>query len=127
LPWGVAVAKEIGLIDDYFGETNVEFISFVKKQARSIVKLSYFDKLMQAKRAKRRKDEMNKPLENYRKDELTKMKANFYDNDMDYNNKRHCFVHKIPNEKSKEIADLYSSRRTIYRKRKWEPIQYKED
>jgi putative two-component system protein, hydrogenase maturation factor HypX/HoxX len=126
LPWGVAVAKEIGLIDAYHGQSNVEFISFVRHQAEGIVKLSYFDKLLKAKQAKRRKDEMNKPLENYRNDELVMMKANFYDNDMDYNNKRHCFVHKIPNENLNEMTDLYSSRRTIYRKRKWESIQYKE-
>jgi len=127
LPWGVSVAKEIGLIDDYHGQTNGEFLDFVKKQANNIIELPYFDKLIQAKQVKRRKDEMNRPLEQYREDELIKMKANFYDNDMDYHNKRHCFVHKIFNENSTEMADLYSSRRTIYRKRKWESIKYSEN
>lgn len=126
LPWGVVVAKEIGLIDDYYGHTNEDFLNFVKEQARNIIELSYFDKLLKAKQAKRRKDEMNKPLENYREEELLKMKANFYDNNMDYDNKRHCFIHKIPDENTSEIVDLYSSRRTIYRKRKWEPIKYRE-
>ena len=124
LPWGVAVAKDIGLIDDYFGETNQEFVQFVQQQAKSICNLSYFDKLIAAKKFQRRKDEMNKPLANYRKEELEKMKANFYDNDMNYNEKRYNFVHKIQNENSDNIEDLYKSRRTIYRKRKWENIQY---
>ncbi len=126
LPWGVSVAKEIGLIDDYSGETNQEFVKFVHEQAKSIINLSYFDKLIAAKKIQRSKDEMNKPLAKYREEELVKMKANFYDNDMNYDEKRYNFVHKIQNESSDNIADLYKSRRTIYRKRKWENIQYKD-
>ncbi len=124
LPWGVAVAKDIGLIDDFYGETNQDFVKFVEEQAQSILNLSYFDKLLKAKQFQRRKDEMNKPLADYRNKELAKMKANFYDNDMNYNEKRYNFVHKIQNENTEDIADLYKSRRTIYRKRKWENIQY---
>ncbi len=124
LPWGVAVAKEIGLIDDYYGETTAEFVDFVKKQAKEIVNLSYFDKLVMAKKMQRRKDERNKPLENYRKEELEKMRVNFYDNDLDYNYKRFCFIHHLPDENAQQVKDLYSSRREIYRKRKWESIEY---
>ncbi len=127
LPWGVAVVKEIGLIDDYVGQTSFEFVNFIKKQANEIIKLPYFEKLLKAKRFQRRKDEMNKPLEQYRKEELAKMNANFFDNDMDYNMKRHCFVHKIPDENSQNIDDLYMSRRSIYRKRKWESVTYKKE
>ncbi len=125
LPWGVSVAKDIGLIDDFSGETNQEFVNFVKKQANNIINLSYFDKLLKAKQFQRRKDEMNKPLEDYRNEELAKMKGNFYDNDMNYNEKRYNFVYKIQNGNNEDIEDLYKSRRSIYRKRKWENIQYK--
>jgi putative two-component system hydrogenase maturation factor HypX/HoxX len=127
LPWGVSVAKEIGLIDDFYGETNQEFIKFVHQQAENILNLSYFDKLIKAKQFQRRKDEMNKPLEEYRTEELVKMKFNFYDNDMNYDDKRYNFVHKIQNENSDDIGDLYKSRRNIYRKRKWESIKYKDN
>ena len=126
LPWGVSVAKDIGLIDDFYGETNQEFVKFVENQAESILNLSYFDKLLKAKQFQRRKDEMNRPLTKYRKEELVKMKTNFYNNDMNYDEKRYNFVHKIQNENTNDIADLYKSRRTIYRKRKWENIQYKD-
>ncbi len=126
LPWGNAVAKDIGLIDDFFGETNQEFVKFVREQANNIINLAYFDKLIAAKKFQRRKDEMNKSLADYRVEELAKMKANFYDNDMNYDEKRYNFVHKIQNENSEDIADLYKSRRSIYRKRKWENIQYKD-
>lgn len=126
LPWGVSVAKDIGLIDDFYGETNQDFVNFVKEQANNIINLSYFDKLLKAKQFQRRKDEMNKPLEDYRTEELEKMKANFYENNMNYNEKRYNFVHKIQNGNSEDIEDLYKSRRSIYRKRKWENIQYKD-
>ena len=126
LPWGVSIAKDIGLIDDFHGETTIEFITFVKVQAENIYNLSYFDKLIKAKQFQRRKDEMNKPLEEYRKEELEKMKRNFYDDDLNYNHKRHCFVHKIIDESASQINDLYFSRRDIYRKRKWESKSYNE-
>ncbi len=122
LPWGVAIAKEIGLIDDYHGKTVEEFETFVKEQARRIAGLSYFDKLIKAKKFQRMKDERYKPLEQYRKEELERMWKNFYENDQDYDYKRYCFVHKIP--LSAESRDLYSSRRKIYRRRKWESIEY---
>ena len=127
LPWGVAVAKDIGLIDDFHGETNQEFLAFVVQQAESIQRLSYFDKLIKAKQFQRRKDEMNKSLASYRQEELKQMKANFYENNMNYNHKRFCFVHKINDETIQGADDLYSSRRSIYRKRKWESINYKEN
>ncbi|MAL60792.1 MAG: hydrogenase maturation protein [Flavobacteriaceae bacterium] len=126
LPWGVEVAKEIGLIDDFYGETNEEFLQFIRQQAQKIIDLPYFDKLILAKKFQHRKDEMNKPLESYRVKELEIMKQNFFENNMDYNKRRFCFVHKIFDENSKEFEDLYKSRRAIYRKRKWESINYKE-
>ncbi|MCF6352805.1 MAG: enoyl-CoA hydratase-related protein [Cyclobacteriaceae bacterium] len=126
LPWGVAVAKEIGLIDDYFGETNEEFVNLVQQQAEGILSLSYFDKLIAAKSFQRKKDEMNKPLADYREEELAKMKVNFYENNLNYNHKRHCFVHKKTVDIHQNSNDLYSSRRNIYRKRKWESINYKD-
>jgi len=127
LPWGTVIAKEIGLIDDCFGETAGEFRGRVKAVAREIVNLPYFDKLLLAKRFQRRKDEAFKPLEKYRSAELARMRKNFYENDEDYHFKRYCFVHKIYDaEGGKSFAekDWYSSRRTIYRRRKWESINY---
>lgn len=124
LPWGVDVALEIGLIDGFYGETNTEFVNNVKQQAQEIINLPYFDKLIKAKRFQRKKDERNKPLVNYRKEELEKMHKNFFDNNMDYNYKRYCFVHKISDSTSETVKNLYRNRREIYRKRKWENINY---
>jgi putative two-component system protein, hydrogenase maturation factor HypX/HoxX len=127
LPWGTAIAKEIGLIDDVFGETVTEFQKEVKKIAEQIAGLSYFDKLLMAKQLQRKKDERIKPLAKYREEELQKMWLNFYENDESYDEKRFRFVHKIYDSnqgQSVEERDWYSSRRKIYRRRKWESIDY---
>jgi len=129
LPWGTAVAKEIGLIDDAF-ETNAKaFCNGVKESALETARLSWFDKLIASKQFQRRKDEAVKPLDKYRKEELAAMKNNFYDDNWDYHLKRYCFVHKMSTPshvESVQDKDLYSSRRKIYRKRKWESVHYKE-
>ncbi len=127
LPWGVDVALEIGLIDGFKGETNLEFLTFVKKQAKSIISLPYFDKLLKAKKFQRKKDERNKPLQEYRKNELEQMHKNFFQNNLDYHYKRYCFVHKIENNSSETIKNLYRNRREIYRKRKWENLDYSNE
>ncbi|MCO6488424.1 MAG: hypothetical protein J5I98_08405 [Phaeodactylibacter sp.] len=127
LPWGTAVAKEIGLIDDCFEETAGAFRERVKTVAREIVRLPYFDKLLLAKRFQRRKDEAFRPLARYREEELEQMRKNFYENDQDYDHKRFCFVHKIHDAEKGQLVegrDWYSSRRKIYRRRKWEAVDY---
>ncbi len=122
LPWGTEIAKEIGLIDDCFGETPEAFLQEVKKEALKIVKLPWFDKLLKSKKFQRQRDERYKALEKYREEELKHMYKNFYENDMHYHEKRHAFVAKVDTANLPD--DLYSKRRKIYRKRKWESIQY---
>lgn len=94
LPWGVSVAHEIGLIDKIYKDQENDFITYIRKTAKGIIDLPYFDKLIRAKKFQRKKDERNKPLSQYRKEELEKMHHNFFENDLDYNYKRFCFVHK---------------------------------
>ncbi len=130
LPWGTAVAKEIGLIDDCFGDTAEAFSRQVRQTAIEIAALPYFDKLLLAKRFQRRKDQAFKPLEAYRSEELERMRRNFYDDDEGYHYKRFCFVHKIHETARGQLVeekDWFSSRRKIYRRRKWEQIKYEED
>ena len=127
LPWGTAIAKEIGLIDDVFGETAAEFREILKKKAEEIAALPYFDKLLMAKRFQRKKDERVKPLAKYREEELKLMWKNFYENNEGFNEKRFRFVHKIfvpETGQLMEARDWYSSRRKIYRRRKWEAVEY---
>ena len=126
LPWGVQIAYEIGMIDGYFGQTPDEFMTYVKEKANEVKNLKYFDKLLKAKRFQRMKDERNKPLERYRKEELVQMRLNFFDDNWQYNRKRFCFVHKIPDTGVETFENLYRNRREIYRKRKWEKYDYED-
>ncbi len=127
LPWGTDVAKEIGLVDDVFGEDIEEFNVLLKQSVEAVIKLPYFEKLLKAKVFQRRKDERIKPLAQYREEELKQMKDNFYNDNWGYSKKRFQFVHKIVDDQIGQSIgdrDWYSSRRKIYRKRKWESIEY---
>ena len=127
MPWGVHLLYEAGMIDGYYGQTPEEFMNFVKREARKIAGLSYFDKLLKAKKFQRIKDERNKPLEKYRKEELEKMRKNFFDDDLGYNERRYCFVNKIFRPDIHLPENLYRARREIFRRRKWENYDYKND
>ncbi|MEM6803571.1 MAG: enoyl-CoA hydratase-related protein [Bacteroidota bacterium] len=127
LPWGSAVAKEIGLIDDVFGEDQKNFEKELEERVENLAALPYFDKLLLAKKLQRRKDERVKALESYRDEELEIMWKNFYENNWGYKEKRQAFVYKTTTSSDHlSQRDWYSSRRKIYRRRKWESISYKE-
>ena len=127
LPWGTDIALEVKLIDDCLEQTGNAFYQKVKNIAEEVARLSYFPQLLTAKKFKRRRDESYKPLEQYRKEELEKMHKNFFDDDWSYDYKRYCFVHKVNvEEKENGVADkdLFSERRKIWRRRKYEKLFY---
>lgn len=127
LPWGTAIAMEVKLIDACLEETGVAFRKKVKEIAEEVASLSYFSQLIGGKKFKRMRDERYKPLAKYREEELGKMHKNFFEDDWGYDLKRYQFVHKI---NSDEIAngltekDLFSERRKIWRRRKYEKLNY---
>lgn len=127
LPWGTATAMEVKLIDACLEETGVAFVEKVKEKAEEIAALSYFSQLLSSKNFKRKRDERYKPLEKYREEELEKMHQNFFEDDWEYDRKRYEFVHKInAEEKAENLAekDLFSERRKIWRRRKYEKMFY---
>lgn len=118
---------EVKLIDDLIDDSQPNFYHKIEKIAEDVAHLSYFNQLITAKKFKRKRDESYKPLEKYREEELEKMHANFFDDDWGYDYKRYCFVHKInPEENINNIADkdLFSERRKIWRRRKYEKLFY---
>lgn len=127
LPWGTAIAMEVKLIDACLEETGVAFRKKVKEIAEEVASLSYFSQLIGGKKFKRMRDERYRPLAKYREEELEKMHKNFFEDDWGYDLKRYQFVHKI---NSDEIAngltekDLFSERRKIWRRRKYEKLNY---
>lgn len=127
LPWGTDIAMEVKLIDTCIDDNDENFWMQVKKIAEEVAHLSYFNQLLKGKEFKRKRDESYKPLQKYREEELEKMHANFFEDDWGYDYKRYCFVHKInPGEKANNIAgkDLFSERRKIWRRRKYEKLFY---
>ena len=127
LPWGTSIAMEVKLIDECIPDAGKKFQENVKHIAEEVAHLSFFNQLITAKKFKRNRDESYKPLANYREEELAKMHKNFFDDDWGYDYKRYCFVHKINAEEGiNAIAerDLFSERRKIWRRRKYEKIFY---
>ncbi len=128
LPWGTDIALEVKLIDACLTEDTTEaFRQKVKCTAEEVARLSYFPQLLTAKKFKRNRDESYKPLQQYREEELEKMHKNFFEDDCGYDYKRYCFVHKINSEEKingVDDKDLFSERRKIWRRRKYEKLFY---
>ena len=125
LPWGTDIALEVKLIDAHFYGTAEVFGDKIKQTAEEIASLTYFPQLLASKKFRRTRDERFKPLQQYRDEELEKMHKNFFEDDWGYHWKRHCFVHKI-NPATNDITekDLFSERRKIWRRRKYEKMFY---
>lgn len=123
LPWGTDIAIEVKLIDECLDLSGEAFVREVRNIAEGVARLGYFDQLLKGKQFKRRRDEAFKPLQQYRDEELEKMRRNFFDDDEQYDLKRFCFVHKQPYAEtagSLEQKDLFNERRKIWRRRKYE-------
>lgn len=106
LPMGTAQAERLGLIDCRFGRSVPEFRQLVEEMAEALAADPALDERLAAKRLTRAADEAEKPLEQYRAEELEHMKLNFYGFDPSYHVARYNFIHKIP----KSRTPLYLAR-----------------
>ncbi|MGF1485882.1 MAG: enoyl-CoA hydratase-related protein [Prochloraceae cyanobacterium] len=93
MPMGTQVAKDIGLIDNYFGKDPINFQKLVKEEAEKIARSKDYQEQLWLKNKKRALDEDFKPLSQYRSQELERMKIDFKSEN--YNTLRYNFVHKI--------------------------------
>ncbi len=98
LPMGVVEAQRLGLVDRIFSNAHAEFIAEVKVEVQQWVLKA--DPLLEQKRVQRRKDEAEKPLQQYREEELAQMQRNFYGFDSSYHVARYNFVHKVPKSRT---------------------------
>jgi putative two-component system hydrogenase maturation factor HypX/HoxX len=96
LPIGTAAAKASGLIDDHFGHDVASFRKEVQRLAERLAQSPEFEQVLKQKRERRLLDELQKPLEDYRAEELERMKLNFYGFDPSYHVARYNFVHRVP-------------------------------
>lgn len=116
LPIGTAVAKRLGLIDGCFGDDVAEFRRRVEQIAKALAADAAYTAQLARKRQQRERDEMAKPLADYRSEELERMKLNFYGFDPSYHVARYNFVFKIP----RSWTPRYLAR---HRRLDWKPSQ----
>lgn len=94
LPMRAAEAVSFGLADVCLTTDRKDFNSEVAARATALCSAG-FDEMLAGKQRRRIADEVEKPLAEYRTQELVKMKRNFYGFDPSYHVARYNFVHKI--------------------------------
>lgn len=103
IPMGTRSAKKIGLIDDFFGESHSAFRQQIELIGTELSNNADYLEKLNYKIAKRAQEELIKPLEKYRQEELQKMKINFAS--LGYHDARRNFVYKIaPSETPLHLA-----------------------
>jgi putative two-component system protein, hydrogenase maturation factor HypX/HoxX len=96
LPIGTSEARASGLIDDAFGSTVRSFVDTALGRAAALAEAADLPRRVADKAQRRARDEARKPLDAYRREELERMKLNFFGFDPSYHVARYHFVHKLP-------------------------------
>ncbi len=95
LPMGSPEACRVGLVDVLIEAGRSGLRDAIQDQACTLLASGDLDARLDAKRRQREADELEKPLAQYREEELAQMKLNFYGFDPSYHVARYNFVHKI--------------------------------
>ena len=93
-PIGARAARDIGFLDEVFGEDARSFEAEIRDRAKLLAANPEFRALLRKKHEERMEDESIKPLANYRAEELERMKVNFFGADPSYHEARRRFVFK---------------------------------
>lgn len=93
-PLGAQRAREIGFLDDVFGEDVETFETELRLRAVGLAQDSEYRSSIVEKLKRRLEDELVKPLANYRAEELERMRVNFFGPDPAYHEARRRFVFK---------------------------------
>jgi putative two-component system protein, hydrogenase maturation factor HypX/HoxX len=94
LPISTRTAQQIGLIDDSFAEDAASFRYHIRERAEELAQSPRYAHLLEEKRHTRQADEVRKPLQAYREEELQRMWLNFFGADQSYHIARKRFVYK---------------------------------
>ena len=113
LPMGTREAISLGLVNEAFGKNVADFVARVKRQAADMARVPVFASRLEYKQKRRHDDEAHKPLQQYRDQELQRMRLNFYGFDPSYHVARYNFVYKVP--KSRTPLTIARHRRTAER------------
>ncbi len=96
LPISARAGQAIGLIDEILPNKHASFLQAVSEHALSAATDRAFYVRLKEKARRRAADEENKPLAEYRREELHRMKLNFYGFDPSYHVARYHFIAKLP-------------------------------
>jgi putative two-component system hydrogenase maturation factor HypX/HoxX len=96
LPMGAAAARRLGLADAVLPNARPAFHAAVRDHAERLAADLAFDRLLAEKRARRGRDEAEKPLDAYRAEELERMRLAFYGFDPSYHVARWRFITREP-------------------------------
>jgi putative two-component system hydrogenase maturation factor HypX/HoxX len=111
LPMGAAQAVRLGLADIILPEAPEQAETALRAYAQNLAAAPDFAERLAAKRVAREKDEAAKPLENYRAEELEKMRRNFFGFDPSYHVARHNFIRKVAKSRTPLHLALHRSLR----------------
>jgi putative two-component system hydrogenase maturation factor HypX/HoxX len=93
-PIGTRAARDMGFLDDAFGEDTGAFEAELRERARRLARDPEFRLMLRKKHERRLDDEYFKPLATYRAEELQRMRVNFFGPDLAYHQARRRFVFK---------------------------------
>ncbi|MDH4256322.1 MAG: hydrogenase maturation protein, partial [Gammaproteobacteria bacterium] len=117
LPMGAAEACSLGLADARFGLSRAAFLDAVVMEAAALADSPDYHDTLAAKRARLARDEASKPLAEYRREELERMRVNFYGFDPSYHVARYNFVRKIPKSRTPVTLAQHRRDRALPRRR----------
>ncbi|MCP4127125.1 MAG: hydrogenase maturation protein [Gammaproteobacteria bacterium] len=100
LPISTTEAQQLGLVNEMFERSVGAFVSETKLRATAMAGAAAYAARLESKIISRATDEAHKPLQNYRDEELEKMRLNFYGFDPSYHVARYNFVYKIPKSRT---------------------------
>ncbi len=95
LPLSASQARELGLLDEVFGDSAPAFRAEARARAVALAASADLPGRLHAKQQRRLHDEAVRPLSAYREDELARMRRNFYGFDPSYHIARSNFVRRV--------------------------------
>ncbi|MFJ4979488.1 enoyl-CoA hydratase-related protein [Streptomyces coeruleorubidus] len=104
LPVSAATAARIGLVDRLVPVPPQEFATEVERLSAEVAGDPDIARRITAKATARHADELQRPLAEYRRTELARMRAVFFDPQAPYHALRSAFVRKVPSGSARPLA-----------------------
>lgn len=100
LPMGIREALELGLVDKRIAFGRGSFAAELEPEVQRLVSGPGYARRIERKQARRQADEEWRPLADYRREELDRMRSNFFGFDPSYHVARYNFVYKVPRSRT---------------------------